>query len=165
MVYNQNNSQRDNDRIRYDLVERIGVIGIRDNGWTKEVNLVSWNGGIPKVDIREWDPSHVRMAKGITMVEEEAENLAKALANRYGIGVAGRPKDRRGPAARPYVQKDDADVIGFEEADRPADAGSISEAGGPAADDRKPEEAGCAEADGLAADAGQAGCEDAAEEN
>lgn len=82
MAYNQRNSQRDIDRVRYELNERIGVLGIKDNGWTKEVNVVSWNGGIPKEDIREWDSTHERMAKGITMLEEKAENLA----NRYGIG-------------------------------------------------------------------------------
>ena len=86
MAYNQYNSHRENDRVRYELKERIGVLGVKDNGWTKEVNIVSWNGGDGKVDIRDWDPSHVRMAKGITMREEEAEKLAKVLAKRYGIG-------------------------------------------------------------------------------
>ena len=85
MAYNQHSSQRENDRVRYELIERIGVLGIKENGWTKEVNIVSWNGGVGKVDIRDWDPSHARMTKGITMLEEEAEKLAKALAKRYGL--------------------------------------------------------------------------------
>lgn len=87
MAYNQNYSNR--DEIRFDLKERLGVLAIKDNGWTKEVNIVAWNGGKAKVDIREWDPSHKRMTKGITLFEEEAELLTKALAGRYGIGHSG----------------------------------------------------------------------------
>ena len=37
------------------------------------------------MDIREWDPDHARMTKGITLFEEEAETLVKALAHRYGL--------------------------------------------------------------------------------
>ena len=52
---------------------------------TKEANIVAWNGGVPKLDIREWDPEHERMSKGITLMEAEAEALAKVLAARYSI--------------------------------------------------------------------------------
>jgi hypothetical protein len=88
MAYRQNNSQGRNDRVRFDLMERIGVLGTKDNGWTKEVNIVAWNGGKAKVDIRDWDPAHQRMTKGITLFEEEAENLVRALAYRYGFRFA-----------------------------------------------------------------------------
>ena len=57
----------------------------KDSGWTKEANIVAWNGGVPKLDIREWDPEHERMSKGITLMEAEAEALAKVLAARYSI--------------------------------------------------------------------------------
>ncbi len=86
MVNNHSASQRrTNEEIHFDLMEHIGVIGKRDNGWTKEVNLVAWNGGKPKVDVRDWDAEHERMSKGITLFEEEAENLAKVLCRRYGF--------------------------------------------------------------------------------
>lgn len=32
-------------------------------GWTKEINMVSWNEHDPKYDIREWAPDHSRMGK------------------------------------------------------------------------------------------------------
>ena len=48
-------------------------------GWTKELNIISWNGGVPKLDIRDWAPEHEKMGKGITLSEEEAEKLAKLL--------------------------------------------------------------------------------------
>lgn len=92
MAYNQNYTQKRNDEVRFDLMEHIGVLGKRDNGWTKEVNIVAWNGGRAKVDIREWDPDHARMTKGITLFEEEAETLAKALARRYGLRYTGDPR-------------------------------------------------------------------------
>ena len=76
-----------NDTIRCDLLEQIGVIGEKKDGWTREVNIVSWNNGPAKVDVRDWDPNHSRMSKGITLLEEEAENLVKVLARRYGISL------------------------------------------------------------------------------
>lgn len=90
MAYNQNTSQRNNnDEVYFDLMEHIGVLTNKENGWTKEVNIVAWNGGKPKVDIRDWDPDHLRMTKGITLFEEEAEKLTKALARRYGLRYTG----------------------------------------------------------------------------
>ena len=44
-------------------------------GWTKELNLISWNGGAPKYDIRDWAPEHEKMGKGVTLSEEEAKKL------------------------------------------------------------------------------------------
>ncbi|PKL26790.1 MAG: hypothetical protein CVV47_01090 [Spirochaetae bacterium HGW-Spirochaetae-3] len=44
-----------------------------------ELNLVSWNGREPKLDVRSWDPSHSRMGKGIALTKEEAERLRDAL--------------------------------------------------------------------------------------
>ena len=94
MAYNQNNSQGRNDRVRFDLMERIGVLSRKDNGWTREVNIVSWNDGPGKVDIREWDPDHKRMTRGVTLFEDEAENLTKVLARRYGLFHPGSGQNR-----------------------------------------------------------------------
>ena len=48
-------------------------------GWRKEVNLISWNGGAPKYDIRDWAPDHEKMGKGTTLSEEEMKNLKEIL--------------------------------------------------------------------------------------
>lgn len=48
-------------------------------GWTKELNLVSWNGREPKYDIREWSPEHDKMGKGVTLSKEELEALKDLL--------------------------------------------------------------------------------------
>ena len=66
---------------KYEIVEQLGVISESNKGWTKELNLISWNGGQPKYDIRDWDPSHQKMGKGITLTKEEALQLAELLSN------------------------------------------------------------------------------------
>ena len=90
MAYNQNNNQdRSDDSVTFDIQEHIGVIRVKDSGWNREVNLVCWNNGIPKIDIREWNPQHTRMSKGITLLEEDARQLAELLCRRYSITPPG----------------------------------------------------------------------------
>jgi len=48
--------------------------------WRKELNLISWNEGEPKYDIRDWAPEREKMGKGVTLTEEEF-NALKALAS------------------------------------------------------------------------------------
>ena len=40
--------------ITYKITEEVGVISENSRGWTKELNLVSWNDRSPKYDIREY---------------------------------------------------------------------------------------------------------------
>lgn len=68
---------------RYEITEHIGVISESAGGWTKELNMVSYNGATPKYDIRDWAPEHENMSKGITLTDEEAENLLKLLEERF----------------------------------------------------------------------------------
>ena len=58
---------------KFDIVEHLGVISENSKGWTKELNLVSWNGARPKFDLRDWAPDHEKMGKGITLSNEEFE--------------------------------------------------------------------------------------------
>ena len=41
--------------------------------------MVSWNGNPPKYDIRDWSPAGSRMAKGISLTEEELKTLKGIL--------------------------------------------------------------------------------------
>ena len=66
--------------IKYEIIEELGVLSESAKGWTKELNLISWNGGAPKYDIRDWAPEHEKMGKGGTLSEEEAKKLAELLA-------------------------------------------------------------------------------------
>lgn len=65
--------------ITYEITTELGVLGESQRGWTKELNLVSWNGREPKFDLREWAPDHEKMAKGITLSHEEAAELKRIL--------------------------------------------------------------------------------------
>ena len=65
--------------VTFEIKEHIGVISENNKGWTKEVNLVSWNGGETKYDIREWDPEHVKMSRGVTLNEEQVTALRDIL--------------------------------------------------------------------------------------
>lgn len=66
--------------LKFEITERIGVLSENAKGWTKELNKVSWNEREPKYDLREWNPNHSRMGKGITLTDEEVETL-KAILN------------------------------------------------------------------------------------
>lgn len=65
--------------LKYEITKHIGVLSENSRGWTKELNMVSWNERDPKYDLREWNPDHTRMGKGITLTEEDVENLRKLL--------------------------------------------------------------------------------------
>ena len=65
--------------IKYEIVEQIGVLSESAKGWTKELNKISWNGGEPKYDIRDWAPEHEKMGKGVTLTRDEAEKLLSIL--------------------------------------------------------------------------------------
>lgn len=65
--------------ISFEIVEHIGVLSTGTKGWTKELNLVSWNGREPKYDIREWSPEHDKMGKGLTFSKDELEELKGIL--------------------------------------------------------------------------------------
>ena len=64
---------------QYEIVEHIGVLSEGSKGWQKELNKISWNGGAPKYDIRDWAPEHEKMGKGVTLSEEELEKLKELL--------------------------------------------------------------------------------------
>lgn len=59
----------------YEVVEHIGVLSESASGWTRELNLVSWNDRPAKYDIRDWSPDHEKMGKGLTFTKEELELL------------------------------------------------------------------------------------------
>lgn len=63
----------------YEIVEEIAVLSENPKGWTKELNLVSWNGRPPKFDLRDWAPGHEKMGKGITLSNEEFDTLRNTL--------------------------------------------------------------------------------------
>jgi len=75
-------NERQRDGITFDITEHLGVISVYPTGWKKELNLVAWNGGNEKFDIRDWDPDHEHMSRGVTLHKDEAKKLYELLNER-----------------------------------------------------------------------------------
>lgn len=70
--------------ITCEIVEPIAVLSENERGYTKEINLVSWNGAEPKFDIRNWYPGRERSGKGIALTREEIMTLMNAMQEVIG---------------------------------------------------------------------------------
>ncbi|MBQ6150181.1 MAG: hypothetical protein IJJ03_00835 [Mogibacterium sp.] len=68
--------------ITMEVVKRIAVLSDPESGYKKELNLVSWNGAEPKIDLRTWSPEGIAL-KGLTLTEDEAKELCKALNDMF----------------------------------------------------------------------------------
>lgn len=84
--------------LKYEIKEYIGVLSENAKGWKKELNLVSWSEHAPKYDIREWNEDHTRMGKGVTLSQDEFDNLRKLML--------GEPVDLGGDDV------DEAEILG-----------------------------------------------------
>ena len=62
-------------QLKFEIINNVGVVSEQSSGWKKELNRISWNGGEPKYDIRDWAPDHEKMGKGITLTETELRSL------------------------------------------------------------------------------------------
>lgn len=71
-----------NREVHFEIVEPIGVLTTHSTGWSKELNLVKWNGGQPKYDIRDWSPDHAHMSRGVTLHEKEMRHIFELMKQR-----------------------------------------------------------------------------------
>lgn len=65
--------------LKFEITKNIGTLSEGAKGWSKEINLISWNDREPKYDIREWSPEHDKMGKGVTLSKEEIVALRDML--------------------------------------------------------------------------------------
>jgi len=65
--------------IKYEIIKNIGVLSKSNSGWTKELNLISWNDREPKYDLRDWSADHEKMGKGVTLTQDELMALQELL--------------------------------------------------------------------------------------
>ena len=65
--------------IKYEIVDKIGIVREGANGWNMELNLISWNDREPVYDLRTWSPDHEKMGKGVTISVAEAKVLRELL--------------------------------------------------------------------------------------
>jgi hypothetical protein len=67
------------DEFKFEITRELGVIGEGTRGWRKEINLVSWNGRPPKLDIRDWNETHEKMGKGVALSAAETRMMLEIL--------------------------------------------------------------------------------------
>ncbi|WP_226669813.1 YdbC family protein [Metabacillus litoralis] len=67
--------------IKFEIIENIAILSEGQKGWKRELNLISWNDREPKYDIRDWDSSHEKMGKGLTLSKDELVQLKGILNN------------------------------------------------------------------------------------
>ncbi len=65
--------------IKFEIIQKFGILSTSGKGWNKELNLVSWNDRDPKYDLREWAPDGQTMGKGVTLSKEELLKLKEIL--------------------------------------------------------------------------------------
>ncbi len=65
--------------IKFEIKKHIAVLSTNKSGWNRELNVVSWNDGKAKWDLRDWSPEHEKMSKGIGLTGEEMAILKEVL--------------------------------------------------------------------------------------
>jgi hypothetical protein len=65
--------------IKFEITQKIGILSETPSGWSKQLNLVSWNDRGSKYDLREWSPDGEKMGKGVTLSKDELLVLRELL--------------------------------------------------------------------------------------
>ena len=72
---------------KYEIQENLGVISESSNGWSRELNLISWNGGKPKYDIRDWAPDHEKMGNIAIKIAANWQSNLDAYVNTESVSL------------------------------------------------------------------------------
>ncbi len=64
---------------KYKIYKHIGNLSQENNGWTKELNFISWENREPVYDIRTWNSDHTEYGQGVTMTIAQMTVLKKLL--------------------------------------------------------------------------------------
>lgn len=65
--------------VTFEIIKNLILLEEYKNGWTKEINLVSWNDKDPVIDIRTWGKNKEVIGKGITLTDEEFKRIRKLI--------------------------------------------------------------------------------------
>ncbi len=65
--------------VKWKRYRQIANLSAPNNGWTKELNFISWNDWEPVYDIRTWNKDHSRYGKGVTLTAGELAVLRAVL--------------------------------------------------------------------------------------
>ena len=98
--------------ITFEIKEHLGTIAKYGTGWNKELNIISWNGGTPKFDIRDWDEHHEKMSRGVTLSQWEMRKMADLYIARNNAKAVERGKaieaQRNARKEAAYQRREDA---------------------------------------------------------
>ena len=75
-------AKEENGLQKFDIYKQIGPISRPNNGWTKELNYISWDDREPVYDIRTWNEDHTAYGKGVTVTAGEMVVLKELLQSR-----------------------------------------------------------------------------------
>ena len=103
--------------VRFEILEHIGNISTHPTGWNKELNIVSWNGGQPKYDIRDWD----LMSRGVTLHEKEMRQVFDLMKRRRMGNRFRREEPQPAPQQMMSSEMDDG-FVQSDVAEEPFDA-------------------------------------------
>ncbi|MER2025552.1 MAG: hypothetical protein ABS879_08025 [Eubacteriales bacterium] len=62
---------------KYEIIKKIGVLEGNPEGYCIEMNIISWDGNPPKLDIRKWN--HGRPTKGLCLSEAGLQVLRELI--------------------------------------------------------------------------------------
>lgn len=72
----------DNKDLTFEIVEHIATLRYYEDGFMKQLNLVSWNDTEPVYDIRKWkfdtDTGRPQLMRGVTLNRRELARLLEA---------------------------------------------------------------------------------------
>ncbi len=64
---------------KFSIFKHVGNISKRNNGYTKELNMIFWDGREPVYDIRTWNDDHTKYGKGVTITPGEMKKLQELI--------------------------------------------------------------------------------------
>lgn len=71
--------RKDQSNYNFKILENIGVVSEKPNGWTLELNIVSFNGRDARYDLREWRNDHTELRNGARFSESDLKPLMELI--------------------------------------------------------------------------------------
>lgn len=68
----------ESNNFTYEIKEHLATVSEK-NGYTLELNLISFRGFPAKLDLRRWNRTNDTMQKGVTLTDDEARGVLTAL--------------------------------------------------------------------------------------
>ena len=74
---------------KYEIKKTLAVLPAKEGDlYHMEVNLISWYGKDPKIDIRRWTNDRSKMTKGISLTKEEFQQIINEAGGKLdGINI------------------------------------------------------------------------------